>query len=247
MSHAGASTSAGVPGLFTATRWSVVLQARAKSPDALSTLYAHYHRPLLCWLRARSSSPHDAEDLLQGFFAHLLQRDFLENVSPVKGRFRTFLLVSLKNYLRDEHRKEFAAKRGAGHGVESLQEISDEGQLRHDPPSSDDSPDLEFDRAWADAVLANAVQQLTTECEQSGHELLFAALEPVLFADETACSYREIAKQIGMSEGAVKVAAHRVRLRLKNLIRAEILQTVGDERELEGELRYLIALHGRSS
>ena len=245
MSDAGASTSAVVSGLFAATHWSVVLQARGKSADALAALCRHYRNPLLCWLRGRGTSPHDAEDLVQGFLAHLLQRDFLENVSPTRGRFRTFLLVSLKNYLRDEHRKDFAAKRGGGQKVESLQEITDEGKLRHEPQATDDSPDVEFDRAWADAVLANAVQQLTAECARSGHERLCAALEPVLFADETAGSYREIGEQLGMSEGAVKVAAHRLRVRLKNLIRAEVLQTVADERELDGELRYLIALQGR--
>jgi RNA polymerase sigma-70 factor (ECF subfamily) len=242
--NAQSSTSAAPHDLFAATHWSVVLQARDHSADALAALCANYRAPLLRWLQVRSAN-HDAEDLVQGFFAHLLKRNFLVNVAPTKGRFRTFLLVSLKHYLRDELAKTSARKRGGGQFIASLQEETDGGGLRHDPAAPGDAPDVEFDKAWADAILANALRRLNTECAQAGHAALYSALEPALFADETASSYREVARNLGMSEGATKVAAHRLRTRLKFLIRAEVLGTIADQETLDDEIRYLVSLFGR--
>ena len=233
------------PHLFTTTHWSVVLGARDKSETALGKLFVCYRGPLLVWLRARFGAPPDAEDLVQGFFAHLLRRDFLANVSREKGRFRTFLLTSFKNYLHDQHDRGTAGKRGGGRRVESLQETDGQGQPMHDPAGPDSAPDLEYDRAWARTVLANAMRRLNEECARSGHAALCAALEPVMFVDETASSYRGIGESLGMSEGAVKIAAHRIRARLKGLVRGQILQTVASEQELEQEVRYLISLFSR--
>jgi RNA polymerase sigma factor (sigma-70 family) len=240
------SVSASVPaGLLPATHWSVVLQARDQSETALSTLCQDYRTPLLVWLRNRNYSAHDAEDLVQGFFAHLLKRDFLANVSREKGRFRTFLLTSLTHYLRDQHDRQIARKRGAGQPVGSLQETGPEGRSLQDPAGPDNAPDLEYDRAWARTGLANALRRLNEECARSGHSALCAALEPVMFVDETASSYRGIGEKLGMSEGAVKVAAHRLRARLKGLVRDQVLQTVASQEEWEQEVRYLITLFGR--
>jgi RNA polymerase sigma-70 factor (ECF subfamily) len=232
-------------GLFNTTHWSVVLRAQDKSEADLALLCESYRAPLLLWLRRRGHDPPDAEDLVQGFFAHLLKQDFLRNVSQAKGRFRTFMLTALKHYLCDQYSKKAAGKRGGGRAVESLQETTGDGGRKYDPASPDKAPDEEFDRAWAGAVLANALRQLKHECAQSGHGALCAALEPSLFADETACSYHEIGGNLGMSEGAVKMGALRIRARLKRLIRDEVLQTVTDPQELEQELRYLISLFGR--
>ncbi len=233
------------PGLFTNTHWSVVLRARDQSGAALETLCQSYRRPLLVWLRSRAKSPSDADDLVQGFFAHLLKRNFLRNVSREKGKFRTFLLKSLKRYLRDEYDKESAIKRGGGRIPESLEETDGMGTPVHQPAADGEAPDREYDRAWALTVLANALRQLELECARAGHEALCAALQPVMFADETASSYRQIGESLGMSEGSVKVAAHRIRTRLKGLIREEVLQTVADEAQLSQEIRYLINLFGR--
>lgn len=234
------------PGLFTTTHWSVVRRAQDKSETALSTLFASYRSPLLTWLqlRARNYAPLEPEDLVQGFCAHLLSRDFLANVRQEKGKFRTFLLTSLKRYAKDELQKERAKKRGGGQTPVSLQETDDHGQPLHDPAASDAAPDREFDLLWAQGLLANALRQLQTECARTGHAALCAALEPVMFADETAASHRAIGERLGMTEDAVRVAAHRIRARLRGIIRAEILQTVDNKEDLQDELRYLARLFG---
>jgi RNA polymerase sigma-70 factor (ECF subfamily) len=237
------------PGLFAATHWSIVLQAKAKSETALESLCSSYRAPLLVYLRdslqKHGQSAQDAEDLLQGFFAHLLTREFLQNVGPEKGKFRTFLLVSLKNYLRDEHSRNVAQRRGSGRVIESLQATDDSGQPLHDPAAQDVGPDRDYDRAWARALLSNSLARLEQECRQAGHSALFSALEPVMFADETALPYRESAEKLSMSEGALKVAAHRIRSRLKGLIREEVQQTVTNTEEWEEEVRYLVSLFGK--
>ncbi len=232
-------------GFFAATHWSVVVRARDKSEAALGTLCQSYHRPLMVWLRCRGYTVPDAEDLVQGFMAHLLSRDFFNRVTPEKGRFRTFLLKSFQNYIRDRHDAAGAAKRGGGQPLESLDETSGDGKPLHDPAANDGSPDLEYDRAWARTVLANAQCRLEAECAQEGHLALCSALEPVLFADASAAPYQAIAAKLGISEGALKTAAHRLRKRLHWLIRDEVLQTVDSDHDLQAEIRYLIELFAR--
>ena len=233
------------PGLFTNTHWSIVQRAQDKSEIALNSLFSSYRDPLLVWLRARNYSHHDAEDLVQGFFASLLRHDFLKKLSREKGRFRSFLITSLKNYLNDVRDKANAGKRGGGHSPDSLQETDDQGQPLHDPASSSATPDVEFDRAWAQAVLAKSLRQLQSECARTGHAALAAALEPVMFADETAAPYREIGERLGMSENALSTAAHRLRTRLRGILRDEILQTVDNEADFQDELNYLRSLFGK--
>ena len=233
------------PGLFTNTHWSIVRRAQDKSETALNSLFASYREPLLVWLRARNYSHHDAEDLIQGFFTNLLRHDFLKELTRERGRFRSFLIASLKNYLSDVRDKENALKRGGGLTPDSLQETDDEGQPLHDPAASAATPDVEFDRAWAQTVLAKSLRQLQTESARTGHAALCAALEPVLFADETAAPYREIAGRLGMSENALSTAAHRLRARLRGILRDEILQTVDNEADFQDELNYLRSLFGK--
>lgn len=232
-------------GLFQPTRWSVVLRAQEKSEVALGELCATYRGPLLIWLQAQGVVRPDAEDLIQGYFAHLLSRDFLENVAREKGAFRTFLLRCLKNFIRDQIDKGKAAKRGGGLRIESLDEIAGDGQLVHQPSASGASPDLAYDRAWAQTVLDRALQQLEAEAARTGHAELCVELTPVMFADETAASYAQIATRLGMTPGAVTTAAHRLRFRLKVIIREEILQTVASDVDWQGELSYLIQLFAR--
>jgi len=238
-------------GLFPPTHWSVVLSAKAESSTALSALCLAYRQPMLVWvrnqLRGWGRPDNDAEDLVHGCLENLLRRDFLKDVAREKGRFRTFLLSCLKNYLRDQHEKRTARKRGGCQEVQSLDQTGEDGHPIHLPADSGPAPDREYDRAWAQAVLANAVRRLATECASQGNEDLFRALEPSIFCDETASPYREVGVALGMSEAAVKTAAHRLRTRLKGLIRDEILQTVTKSEDWEAEIRYLIELFGSSS
>jgi len=231
--------------LFEATRWSIVLRARDKSEAAMAALCETYRRPLLIWLRIKGHGPEIAEDAVQGFFAHILRRDFLENVKKEKGAFRMFLLRCLKNYLRDDYKRRTAAKRGGTDAVLSLDETDGGGQKLWEPRGSGGAPDLEYDRAWAQAVLANSLHRLEAECASHGNSALCAELEPVMFADENASPYAQIATRLGMTDGAVKVAAHRIRSRLQSIIRDEIKQTVPNESDWEEELRYLIQLFGK--
>jgi RNA polymerase sigma factor (sigma-70 family) len=231
--------------LFAATQWSVVLRARDNSAVALNTLCKHYRQPLIVWLKARGYSSHDAEDLVQGLFAHLLSRNFLNSVAKEHGRFRSFVLRCLKNYVRDQWAKANSAKRGGRDIVESLNATFDDGEVLHDPEATEPHPDTAFDRAWAANVLANALRRLHDECALQGHAKLCAELEPVMFHDEDACGYREIGMRLGMSEAAVKMAASRIRSRLRGLVREEILQTVSNGTDWESEVKYLMQLFSR--
>ena len=244
---AGAADPPEPAGLFAATQWSLVLRARDKSKDALENLFGQYREPLLVWLLRQGYQPADAEDILHGFVQTLLSRDALNSVAREKGRFRTFLLKCLKNHLRDEQDRKTAAKRGGGQALESLDQTDEEGRTLHEPASSSAGPDLEYDRAWAQSVLTNSFRKLQEECAGQGHPALLAALEPVMFCHDTASPYREIGVNLGMSEGAVKMAASRIRARLKGLVRGEIMQTVANEPDWQDEVRYLIQLFARGA
>ena len=228
--------------LFTATHWSVVLEAKDESITALNSLCSVYRSPLITWLRCRGQKPEDAEDCVQGFFEQLLRREDLKRVDRHKGRFRTFLLTAFQNFLRDQHKHSSAAKRGGGQQLASLDEKDEQGQASLDLAAPETAPDLAYDRAWAQAALTKALNQLETECNRSGHGPLCKALEPVLFDEQHAPAYAQIAERLGMSDGAVKMAAHRIRKRLRTLIRQEVLQTVINEADLETELKYLQSL-----
>jgi RNA polymerase sigma factor (sigma-70 family) len=235
------------PRLFKTTHWSMVRGAQAQSETALNLLFESYRQPLLVWLLARHYSAPDAEDLLQSYFAALLRHDFLRSISPEKGKFRTFLLTALKNHLHDARDKAMAQKRGGGVVVQSLQDSDSEGLPVCDPASTEATPDIEFDRAWAKAVLDRALRRLEAECSRTGHAALCTELEPVMFADPTAASYRQIGEKLGMSEGAVNVAAHRIRARFRGIIREEIAHTVDNEQDLRSELVYFTKLFGNTA
>jgi RNA polymerase sigma-70 factor (ECF subfamily) len=234
-------------GVFQTTQWTNVIEARADSASALETLCATYRPALVAWLRGRGESPQNAEDLVQGFFEQLLKREFLRGVARENGRFRTFLLTALQRHLIDEHRRTTAAKRGGGKGVASLDETNEEGDHVLDPASQTAAPDEAFDVAWARALLARALAALETECGRLGHIRLCLALQPVMFADETAPAYAQIATDLGMTEAAVKMAAMRLRQRLKALIREQVLATVADRAQLEDELAHLRNLFSKAA
>src|SRR5687768_4216762 len=236
------STHRSAPGNFSATRWSVVLAAAADprgAHDALAALCRAYWYPLYAFLRRRGISAHDAEDLTQGFFAQLLARGGLAHVDRAKGRFRTFLLGSLKHFLRDERDRANALKRGGGEPLVAL-DAADAEQRYALEPRDDLTPDRLYDRRWALAVIDRALERLRAEYVAAGKETLFAELQPTLTAGSRAKSYREIAVVLAMEEGAVKVAAHRLRQRYGSALRAEIAETVSSPEEVAAELRQLL-------
>lgn len=232
--------------LFTTTHWSVVLRAKDNSLTALDTLFNQYRKPLVVHLLRRGRTPEQAEDLVQGFCANLLKPDrkhFLANVSKPKGKFRTFLLNSLINYILDEVDKENTLKRGEGKIPDSLDEVDSDGEFvcSQKNPSAI-SADLEYDRAWARTILRNSLHRLEKGYARRDGSSLFIALEPALHDDETSPSYREIAARLGMTEGAVKKAAFQMRKNLQKLIQDELMQTVSNEVEFNEERAYLISL-----
>jgi RNA polymerase sigma-70 factor (ECF subfamily) len=230
-------------GRFEATRWSIVLAAKGGDGtlgrDALEILCTTYWYPLYAFLRRAGRSPHDAQDLTQGFFAHLLGKGGLGTVERAKGRFRTFLLASLKNFLADELDRAQAQKRGGGHCAISLDAVDAEERYAVEP-RDELSPDRLFDRRWAVTVIEQALAKLGAEFAASGKGALFAALKPLLTAAVAAPPYAEIGAAFGMNEGAVKTAVHRLRQRYGAALRAEIAETVGTASEVDAELRHLL-------
>jgi DNA-directed RNA polymerase specialized sigma24 family protein len=227
---------------FAATRWSMVLAAgdwRADSAGrrAMGELAGQYWFPLYAFLRRQGHTPVAAEDLVQGFFTRLLEKDALGAVDRSKGKFRSFLLASLKNFLANEWDKQHAAKRGGGRLL-SLDALDAENRYVAEPIDQL-TPDRVFERRWALAVLEQVLGRLRKEYEIRGQRELFATLEHVLVGGEKAC-HAQAAGALGITEGAAKVAAHRLRKRYRALLREEIRQTVADEALVDEEIRHLL-------
>jgi RNA polymerase sigma-70 factor (ECF subfamily) len=236
----GSSDAAG----FAATRWTLVLtaargNASAVATDALAELCRVYWYPLYAYLRRRGHDPHDAEDLTQGFFAHLLARQFLAEVDREKGKFRSFLLVSLKNFLADERDRAQAQKRGGGRSTIPLDGLAAESRYCLEP-AHDLTPEKMFEKQWALSLLEQVLSRLHDEMTADGKAALFDALQSVLTGGK-ASTYAIIAEKLKMTEGAVKTAAHRLRRRYRELLREEIAQTVAGPEEIEEEIRYLLS------
>lgn len=232
------------PSQFTTTHWSVILDAaRPESPggvEAFGRLYRDYWYPLYAYVRRRGRSPHEAEELTQDFFVLLLERERLRGLERSGGRFRSFLLKALQNFLANEYDRVSARKRGGGCTVIPMDEVEAESVFLADP--SVPEPEAGFERNWAFAVIANASANLEKELRASGKEKLFQHLRPHLQGDAAGRPYAELAAELGMSEGAVKVTVHRLRQRYGELPRAEVARTVGSETEVAEELRHLIEI-----
>lgn len=235
-------------GLFATTHWSVVLAARdAGSPratEALERLCRSYWYPLYAYVRRCGHGPEDAQDLTQEFFARLLARDYLSGVQPGKGKFRWFLRCAVKRFLLKERDRAAALKRGGGFTFISIDAGQAEGryQLEIADPSP---PDQLFDRAWAVAVIERAHALLQEEYRVEGKAELFERIQVFLSSDEGDATYGEVGRALQMSEGAVKVAVHRLRRRLGEVMREQIAQTVQSPAELEEEVQHLRALFSR--
>jgi RNA polymerase sigma-70 factor (ECF subfamily) len=229
---------------FTTTHWTVVRQAIGDSPQAaaaLETLARAYWYPLYAYVRRSGNSPHDAQDLTQAFFARLLERGYIQLADRNQGRFRTFLLSSLKNFLINEWKRENRERRGGGQEIFSLDDETAETRFAAEP-FVEQPPDSLYDRGWAATLLDRALASLRSEFEQSGKLDLFERLKVFVWGDKCALSYSEMAVQLNTTDGAVKTSVCRLRQRYGELLRAEVAQTVSTPDEVNDELRYLISV-----
>lgn len=243
--------SASLP--FATTRWTLVLRARGESPEArlaLSELCEAYWMPVFRFLKREGRSEDAARELAQEFFARLLARSGFEGVDPGRGRFRSYLLGAVRHFLADVKEREGRLKRGAGvvhESLEAMEEAFENGAGGGPPADSGDlATDVVFDRSWAVAVMDRALANLESEFEAGRKAGQFAVLKGWLAGEEAGCSQAEAAKQLGLSEGAVKVAVHRMRKRFGELVRAELSQTLAEGADPEEELRYLVEVLARA-
>jgi DNA-directed RNA polymerase specialized sigma24 family protein len=231
---------------FTTTHWSVVLGSRgdsAQSAAALETLCGTYWPPLYTYIRRRGHEMHDAQDLTQQFLANLLAKDFLEQVSPAKGKFRSFLLASLNNFLASEHERATTQKRGGGKALIPLDAGDTEQWLRAELASAE-TPEAIFERRWALTLIERAFEKLRAEHEKSAKLPQFERLKEFLEDNPQHGDYEVVARDLRTSASAVAVAVHRLRHRYGELLRREIADTVAPE-EVEDELRYLVSVLAR--
>ena len=224
---------------FATTHWSVVVSAGdSRSPQAersLAVLCENYWFPLYAFIRRAGHSAEDAQDLTQGFFVRLLDKRFLAAADRQKGRFRTFLLTAVKHFLANEHDRATAKKRGGGRTVVPLEDL--EARYAREPADTL-TPERIFERQWALTLLEQVLVRLQREMAAQGKAALFDALKDSL-AGGPADGYAATADRLGMTEGAVKTAAHRLRRRYRELLREEIAKTVAGPDEVEEEIRYL--------
>lgn len=226
---------------FPTTHWSRVASAGAPDTpgarEALATLCAAYWYPLYAYIRRRGYTPEKAGDLTQDFFAYLLEEGLLAKAEPGRGRFRAFLRAVCSHYLAKQVRREHTQKRGGGRIGFSMDAEEAEGRYAREL-SHDDTPERIFDRAWALTLLGRVFEQLRREHQARGMET-FQVLQVTLTEGPGGVPYATLAERLGISEGAVRVAAHRLRRRYGELLRREIATTVDDPDEVDGEIRAL--------
>ena len=234
-------------GRFHSTRWENVLAARDSADPqagmALAELCRTYWYPLYAFCRRKGCTPEQAEDWTQGFFSDGLARGFLRTVDPARGRFRSFLLAAFENYVGKQHARETRVKRGGRVAIVPLDGQGAEARYLREPTHVETAERL-YVRRWALTMLDRALDRLERRMTGKGSAPLFDRLKPALLGAEDAVGYAGVAKELGMSEGAVKVAAHRIRARLGALIREEVAQTVADPSQIDDEIRDLFSALG---
>ncbi len=234
--------------LFLTTHWSVILAAKDRaSPDgaqALEILCQTYWYPVYALIRGSGHSPEDAEDLTQGFFARLLAKDFLKVVEPERGRFRSFLRMAVKRFLAHEWQRARADKRGGGRAPLNFDMRLAEDSFQTEAADSL-GPDELYDRRWALALLAEATARLEREYARAGKLNQLNQLKPHLTADRGEIPYPGIASALHTTEGAARVAVHRLRKRFRELFRETVAETVATPAEVEPELRYVLSILAR--
>jgi RNA polymerase sigma factor (sigma-70 family) len=231
---------------FPTTRWTLVVAAgdpqRKDSRSALVSLCENYWYPLYAYLRRRGHAPDEAQDLTQEFFMRVLGGRYLDKADPEKGRFRSFILTSLKFFAADEQDRQRAQKRGGGAVVSFEFSSGESGEERYQrEPGHDETPDRIFERRWALSMLERVMERLRDEFVQHDRPENFERMKVFLLGQSEA-PYAALAGEMNTSEGALKVAIHRLRKRYRELFRQEIADTVADPAEVESELRYLAAV-----
>lgn len=230
---------------FTTTQWSRVQRAKGGADtdarQALEELCQTYWHPLYAFVRRQGYDPATAQDLTQAYFTELLAKDFLRAVDPSAGRFRSFLLASLKNFLSHERDRDRAVKRGGGAHTFSLE--AETAEMSLDTGLNDQlTPDQVFERQWALTVLERSLERLRNAAVGSGAEDNFERLKPYLTGEDMRAPYGDVASELGMTEGAVKTAVHRLRKSFGGMLRAEIAETVVDPVDIDDEIRHLLTV-----
>lgn len=231
--------------MFGTTHWSVVLAAgQREAPQAsaaLEQLCLTYWYPLYAYVRRRGYSPEDAQDLTQQFFALFLEKDYFSRASPARGKFRTFLLHSLQNFLANEWKRAQCLKRGGGTPLLSLDVTHAENRYAAEPATTA-TPERAYEKRWAMTLLEQVLAGLQQEYAQAGTARLFEELSGLLWGKDASVSYAQIGQRLGMTEGAVRGAMHRLRESYREKLRMTVAHTMADFGEVDEELRYLIAV-----
>jgi RNA polymerase sigma factor (sigma-70 family) len=232
-------------GRFPTTHWSVVMAVgKGDSPqaaDALEQLCGAYWYPLYAFVRRQVQEAYDAEDLTQEFFSRFLAKEYFGRADPALGRFRSYLLTCLKHFLWEQQRQAGRLKRGGGQTIISLDSQTAEERYRSEPMDTL-TPETAYDRCWALTLLERVLARLADEQSAAGKQQVFAQLKEYLWGQTSSVGYSEMAERLGMTESAVKVAVHRLRRRLRDLLREEVAHTVAAADEIDDELRHLIGV-----
>lgn len=234
---------------FSTTQWSLVVRAGDRADPtaqlALESLCRSYWFPLYAYVRREGYDEHDAQDLTQAFFARFLEKEYLHDVDRRRGRFRSFLLASLRHFLANARDHQKAAKRGGGETVLSIDFAHAEQRYRHEPITEWTAEKL-FHRRWALELLQTVMDRLRAEWATAEKGAYFSALQAFLSGDATNRTYAEVARELDTTEGAVKTAVHRLRRRYRALLREEIAHTVTEPEQIEDEIQQLFgALRGK--
>lgn len=232
-------------GWFPTTHWSTVIAAgKGDSPraaDALDRLCRTYWYPLYAFVRRQGHEAHDAEDLTQEFFTRFLAKEYFGRADPSPGRFRSFLLACLKHFLWEQQRQARRLKRGGGHTIISLDSQTAEERYRSEPMDKL-TPERAYEWRWALTLLEKVLARLADEQSAADKQRVFAQLKEYLWGEAGGTDYAQMAARLGMTEGAVKVTMHRLRRRLRDLLREEVANTVAAAEEIDEELRHLIGV-----
>lgn len=232
------------PEAFATTHWSTVLSARGREARtevdaALTRLCQTYWPPLFVFLRRQGYSPHDAEDLVQGFFERFLAEDFIRDVAREKGRFRSFLLASLRHHVANVRRHQQSQRRG-GRCVHTTLDDPGITERCEAALATEAEPELTYDRLWAETVLAEAAAELRREYAEAGKWALYDAVRGWLVVEARPGEYASVAPRLGMTDGALAVTVHRLRQRFRQIVRSQVAHTVQSPEEIEDELRHLL-------
>jgi RNA polymerase sigma-70 factor (ECF subfamily) len=233
------------PSVFATTHWSVVLIAGQRelpqATEALEKLCRTYWYPLYVYVRRQGNSPEDAQDLTQDFFSRLLEKNYLAKADRDRGKFRTFLLVSMKNFMFNEWKRAGRLKRGGGLEFLSMDANAAEDRYAAEP-AGESNPDAAYEERWAVTLIEQVLAALRHEYSAADKARLFEELKGFIWGDKSSAPYAEIGQELNLTEGNVKVAVHRLRQRFRELLRAEVAQTVARPEDIDGELRHLISV-----